>query len=72
MDIRAIINPTVQDREALEEFADALVDRAPEVERDVARLKKTPGDREITADFSAPSTTSREMLHFANSILARQ
>lgn len=51
MDIRAIINPTVQDREALEEFADALVDRAPEVERDIARLKKSPGDREITADL---------------------
>jgi len=51
MDIRAIISPTVHDREALEEFADALVDRAPEVERDVARLKKSPGDREITADL---------------------
>lgn len=51
MDIRAIMNPTVQDREALEEFADALVDRAPEVERDVTRLKKAPSDREITADL---------------------
>lgn len=51
MDIRAIIKPVVQDREALEEFADALVDRAPEVERDVARLKKAPADREITADL---------------------
>ena len=51
MDIRAIIAPAIQDREALEEFADALTDRAPEVERDVARLKKSPGDREITADL---------------------
>lgn len=51
MDIRAIISPTVLDREALEEFADALTDRAPEVERDVARLKKSPGDRELTADL---------------------
>lgn len=51
MDIRAIISPTVQDREALEEFADALTDRAPEVERDVARLKKSQGDRELTADL---------------------
>lgn len=51
MDIRAIISPTVQDREALEEFADALTDRAPEVERDVARLKKSSGDRELTADL---------------------
>lgn len=51
MDIRAIISPTVQDREALEEFADVLTDRAPEVERDVARLKKSQGDRELTADL---------------------
>jgi len=51
MDIRAIISPTVHDREALEEFADVLTDRAPEVERDVARLKKSPGDRELTADL---------------------
>lgn len=51
MDIRAIVSPTIQDREALEEFADALADRAPEVERDVARLKKAGADREITADL---------------------
>lgn len=51
MDIRSIISPVIQDRQALEEFADSLTDRAPEVERDVARLKKSPGDREITADL---------------------
>jgi len=51
MDSRSIIAPVVQDREALEEFADALTDRAPEIERDVARLLKSPGDREITADL---------------------
>lgn len=51
MDIRSIMAPVIQDREALEEFADALSDRAPEVERDVARLKKMPGDREIIADL---------------------
>ncbi len=43
--------PIVQDRLALEEFSDALVDRAPQIERDVARLKKSPADREITADL---------------------
>ena len=41
MDIRTIV---IQDRELLEEFADALSDRAPDIERDVARLKKTPHD----------------------------
>ncbi len=51
MDIRSIIAPVIQDREAMEEFAEALDDRAPEVERDVARLKKTPTDRELVADL---------------------
>jgi len=51
MDIHSIIAPVIQDRESLEEFAEALVDRAPEVERDVARLLKSPGEREITADL---------------------
>ncbi len=51
MDIRAVIAPVIQDREALEEFADALLDRAPEIERDIARLKKTPGDRELISDI---------------------
>ncbi|QRM18849.1 HD domain-containing protein [Dechloromonas sp. TW-R-39-2] len=51
MDIRLIIAPVVQDRDALEEFAEVLTDRAPEVERNVARLKKTPADREITAEL---------------------
>ncbi|MCL2635185.1 MAG: HD domain-containing protein [Betaproteobacteria bacterium] len=41
----------IQDREALEEFADILTDRAPEVERDVALLLKNPADRKITADL---------------------
>jgi HD-GYP domain-containing protein (c-di-GMP phosphodiesterase class II) len=51
MDVRNLIAPVIQDREALEEFADALQDRAGEIERDVARLKKTPGDRELMADL---------------------
>jgi len=51
VDIRSIIAPVIQDRDALEEFADVLLDRAPQVERDVARLKKAPGDRELVADL---------------------
>lgn len=51
MDLRSIIAPVVQDREALEEFADVLTDRAPLIEHDVARLLKSPADREITADL---------------------
>lgn len=51
MEIRSIVAPVIQDRELLEEFADALNDRAPEVERDVARLRKAPQDREVIADL---------------------
>lgn len=51
VDIRSIIAPVIQDRDALDEFADMLLDRAPQVERDVARLKRTPGDRELVADL---------------------
>lgn len=51
MEIESIVSPIIQDREALEEFADALSDRAPQIENDVARLKKTPADRDITADL---------------------
>ena len=51
MDIASIIAPAILDREALEEFGEVLTDRAPEVERDVARLRKSPGDREITASL---------------------
>lgn len=51
MDIHAIEAPVIQDREALDEFADALTDRAPLIERDVARLMKHPGDRELIADL---------------------
>jgi hypothetical protein len=51
MDIRSIIVPTNLDRVALEEFAEALNDRAPEIEREVAHLKKNPADRDITASL---------------------
>lgn len=51
MDTSSIAAPTIQDRDALEEFADALSDLAPQVERDVARLKKAPADREIIASL---------------------
>lgn len=47
MDIRSIIAPTVEDREALEEFSEALGDHAPGIERDISRLKSSPEDREV-------------------------
>ena len=51
MDIRSIIAPVISDREALEEFIESLSDHAPNVERDIARLKKTPEDREIISSL---------------------
>jgi chemotaxis protein histidine kinase CheA len=51
MDISSLVTPVIQDRELLEEFAEALNDRAPEIERDVARLRKAPQDRDITAEL---------------------
>ena len=51
MDIRSIVTPAIQDRDALEEFAEALSDRAPEIERDIAKLRKNPSDREITGNL---------------------
>lgn len=51
MDIRSIIAPAIQDRVALEEFAEVLTDRAPEIEREVALLRKSPVDRDIIASL---------------------
>lgn len=51
MVLEAEVHPEIEDREALEEFAEALSDRAPEVERDIGRLLKAPADREITASL---------------------
>lgn len=51
MDLRAIIAPVVQDRLALEEFAEALADRAPQVEKDIGSLRRQPRDRELIANL---------------------
>lgn len=51
MDMGSIVAPTIHDPELFKEFADALNDRAPEIERDVARLRKTPHDRDIAASL---------------------
>lgn len=49
--LQALIQPRIHDRQALEEYLDDLADLAPKIEQDVARLKKTPGDREVVADL---------------------
>lgn len=51
MDIRSLIAPVVTDREALQDFVDTLADHAAHVERDVAMLKSTPGDRHVISEL---------------------
>lgn len=51
MDIREIASPIVHDREGLDEFADVLLDRAPEIAASVARLQKHPEDKEIISSL---------------------
>ncbi len=50
-DIIALLKPQVHDRESLEEFIEDLTDRVPNIERDIARLKRQPRDRELIADL---------------------
>jgi len=51
MDVRSIIAPVITDRDALQEFIDGLIDHAPNIERDVALLKSTPGNREVIGNL---------------------
>ena len=51
MDIRSIIAPVITDKEALEEFIEALSDHAPSIERDIARLKSGEHDREVIGNL---------------------
>ncbi len=49
MDVRSIISPVIADQEGLKDFIDSLTDHAPNIERDVARLKTAPSDRDALA-----------------------
>ena len=51
MDIRSIIAPEIGDKKSLEEFIESLSDLAPNIERDIARLKSTPEDREVISSL---------------------
>lgn len=51
MDVRTLISPVIEDEEALQTFFDALADHVLTIERDVARLKDVPGDRDVIAEL---------------------
>lgn len=49
MDIPALIQPRVVDRDGLEEFSDNLVDQVPGIERVIAQLRRDPTDKDAIA-----------------------
>ncbi|TXT26843.1 MAG: HD-GYP domain-containing protein [Gallionellaceae bacterium] len=51
MDTTALLQPRISDAESLQDFADSLNDHAPLIERDIARLKHSPGDAALIADL---------------------
>lgn len=51
MDNRSIVSPIIADKDAFEEFVESLADLAPNIERDIARLKAAPDDHEIISSL---------------------
>lgn len=51
MDINALLQPRISDSESLQDFLDELTDQLPNIERDVARLKRAPGDMALIANL---------------------
>ncbi len=48
-DLTTLLQPRIVDRESFQEFVEALDDQVPEVERDIAALRRTPNDRTLIA-----------------------
>lgn len=48
-DIGALLQPQINDRDGLQEFIEDLADLVPTIERDIARLKRTPEDTALVA-----------------------
>jgi HPt (histidine-containing phosphotransfer) domain-containing protein len=51
MDITALLQPRIRDSESLREFYEALIDHVPDIERNIAQLKRSPGDNKLVADL---------------------
>jgi HPt (histidine-containing phosphotransfer) domain-containing protein len=51
MDISALLNPRVTDRESLTEFSEALTDQLPGIERCISDLRLNPTDRDLIAQL---------------------
>jgi HD-GYP domain-containing protein (c-di-GMP phosphodiesterase class II) len=48
-DLVALLQPRIVDRDSFQEFVEALDDQVPGIERDVAALRRNPGDRALIA-----------------------
>ena len=48
-DLVALLQPRIADRESFREFVEALDDQVPGIERDIAALRRNPGDRALIA-----------------------
>lgn len=51
MDINALLQPRISDSESVQDFLDELTDQVPNIERDIARLKRAPGDKALIANL---------------------
>lgn len=51
MNIDTLLHPHVPDRESLKDFARNLLDQIPGIERNIARLKKTPDDKYMIGEL---------------------
>jgi hypothetical protein len=51
MDVAALLQPRIADAESLQDFSDSLTDHAPLIERDIARLRHSPGDGALIANL---------------------
>ncbi|MEY4592732.1 MAG: hypothetical protein RIR18_1627 [Pseudomonadota bacterium] len=49
MDRFRLISPVIEDRVAFEEFAEVMSERSVEIEQTIAKLRRTPKDRELAA-----------------------
>lgn len=51
MNIAALLQPYVADRKLLQEFFENLADQIPNIERDIARLRRAPNDKALIANL---------------------
>lgn len=51
MDVNALLQPRISDSESMQDFLDELTDQIPNIERDIARLKRAPTDKEVIANL---------------------